>query len=282
MNGFTEFFQSPLMVLVVALVLGGFGVVLLVPHAWRRWRVLGWASAAASAFLLGASLPALEGSVRQALFWLGAGTTAAAALATISFRSPAYSALAFAATLLGTASLFLLQGAQFLAVATVIVYAGAIVVTFLFVLMLAQPQGHAPYDRISWGRLPIVLAAGVGIVAVGGVMHLTARSLSSIPSISSIASTDADSAAADADSAEDRTASAAPSAAGYDQPNEHVARLGGQLFSIHLVSLEVAGTLLLAALVGTVAMLIQARSTSQEPSTEVADDAAASEGGADA
>jgi NADH-quinone oxidoreductase subunit J len=272
-NGFTEFFQSPLVVLFVALVLGGFGVVLLVPHTWRRWRILGWASAAASAFLLGASLPALDGGVRQALFWLGSGATAAAALATISFRSPAYSALAFAATLLGTASLFLLQGAQFLAVATVIVYAGAIVVTFLFVLMLAQPQGHAPYDRISWGRLPIVLAAGVGIVAVGGVMHLTARSLSSIPSSSSIPSIDSSSAESAA------SATTAPSAAGYDQPNEHVARLGGQLFSIHLVSLEVAGTLLLAALVGAVAMLIQARSASDEPSAE---DAAASEGGADA
>jgi NADH-quinone oxidoreductase subunit J len=259
-NGFTEFFQSPLMVLVVTLVLGGLGVVLLVPHTWRRWRVLGWASAAASAFLLGASLPALDEIARQLLFWLGAGTTAAAALATISFRSPAYSALAFAVTLLGTASLFLLQGAQFLAVATV-----------LFVLMLAQPQGHEYYDRISWGRLPIVLAAGIAMVVVGGVMQLAARSLSSIPPISStssIASTDAESAAADADSAEDRTASAAPSAAGYDQPNEHVARLGGQLFSIHLVSLEVAGTLLLAALVGTVAMLIQARSPSQDRSTD--------------
>jgi NADH-quinone oxidoreductase subunit J len=278
-NGFVEFFQSPLMVLVVALVLGGFGVVLLVPHTWRRWRILGWASAAASAFLLGASLPALDGGVRQALFWLGSGATAAAALATISFRSPAYSALAFAATLLGTASLFLLQGAQFLAVATVIVYAGAIVVTFLFVLMLAQPQGHAPYDRISWGRLPIVLAAGVGIVAVGGVMHLTARSLSSIPSSSSIPSISSISSIDSSRAESAASATTAPSAAGYDQPNEHVARLGGQLFSIHLVSLEVAGTLLLAALVGAVAMLIQARSASDEPSAE---DAAASEGGADA
>ena len=279
MNGFVEFFQSPLMVLVVALVLGGFGVVLLVPHTWRRWRILGWASAAASAFLLGASLPALDGGVRQALFWLGSGATAAAALATISFRSPAYSALAFAVTLLGTASLFLLQGAQFLAVATVIVYAGAIVVTFLFVLMLAQPQGHAPYDRISWGRLPIVLAAGVGIVAVGGVMHLTARSLSSIPSSSSIPSISSISSIDSSRAESAASATTAPSAAGYDQPNEHVARLGGQLFSIHLVSLEVAGTRLLAALVGAVAMLIQARSASDEPSAE---DAAASEGGADA
>ncbi len=54
-------------------------------------------------------------------------------------------------SLLGTAGLFLFQGAQFLSIATVAVYAGAIVVTFLFVLMLAQPEGHAFYDRIGWG-----------------------------------------------------------------------------------------------------------------------------------
>jgi NADH-quinone oxidoreductase subunit J len=50
--------------------------------------------------------------------------------------------------------LFLLQGAQFLGVATVAVYVGAIVVTFLFVLMLAQPEGHAYFDRVSWGITP--------------------------------------------------------------------------------------------------------------------------------
>ena len=41
------------------------------------------------------------------------------------------------------AAIFMLQGAQFLGVATIVVYAGAILVTFLFVLMLAQPRGNA-------------------------------------------------------------------------------------------------------------------------------------------
>ena len=77
--------------------------------------------------------------------------TVASAAATIASRSPVYSAIWFAVSLLGTAGLLLLQGAQFLGIATVAVYAGAIVVTFLFVLMLAQPEGHAYYDRVSWG-----------------------------------------------------------------------------------------------------------------------------------
>ena len=56
------------------------------------------------------------------------------------------------------------SGAQFLGVATIVVYAGAILVTFLFVLMLAQPQGHAFYDRVSWEAL---VSAAVGAVMIG-------------------------------------------------------------------------------------------------------------------
>ena len=62
-------------------------------------------------------------------------------MATVTFRNPVYCAIWFGLSLLGTAGLFLFHGAQFLAVATVVVYAGAILVTFLFVLMLAQPEG---------------------------------------------------------------------------------------------------------------------------------------------
>src|SRR5262249_20976697 len=56
------------------------------------------------------------------------------------------------AVVLSTAGLFLEAGAQFLAAGTVIVYAGAIIVTFLFVIMLAQMEGRAPYDRAA--RMP--------------------------------------------------------------------------------------------------------------------------------
>ena len=64
-------------------------------------------------------------------------------------RNPIYSALWFASVVLSTAGLFLLAGAQFLAAGTVIVYAGAIIVTFLFVIMLAQMEGKADYDRAA-------------------------------------------------------------------------------------------------------------------------------------
>ena len=80
-------------------------------------------------------------------------------------RSPIYSAIWFAVSLLGTAGLLIDHQAQFLGVATVVVYAGAIVVTFLFVVMLAQPDGHHTYDRLSWGRL-----AKPAMITCGGVL----------------------------------------------------------------------------------------------------------------
>ena len=95
--------------------------------------------------------------------------TVVSAAAAVTFRSPLYCAIWFGQSLLGTAGLFFLTGAQFLAVATVVVYAGAILVTFLFVLMLAQPEGKAPYDRVSWEAL---LSAVTGIVIVG-VLSMT-------------------------------------------------------------------------------------------------------------
>ena len=73
----------------------------------------------------------------------------AGGLLTITSRNPIHSALWFASVVLSTSGLFLLAGAQFLAAGTVIVYAGAIIVTFLFVIMLAQMEGRATYDRAA-------------------------------------------------------------------------------------------------------------------------------------
>ncbi len=86
------------------------------------------------------------------LFYVLTVITLVSAVATISMENAVYAAIWFALSLLGTAGLFFFQGAQFVAVATIVVYAGAIVVTLLFVIMLAQPDGQATYDRISWAR----------------------------------------------------------------------------------------------------------------------------------
>ncbi len=118
---------------------------------------------------------------------------------------------------------------QFLAAATIVVYAGAIVVTFLFVLMLAQPRGDAYYDRVSWEGL---LAAATGAVLLA-ILSLTIGKLG----LNQVAGPAADALASNV------------------LTPEHVARLGGELFGRHLIAVEVAGTLLLVALVGATAVV---------------------------
>jgi NADH-quinone oxidoreductase subunit J len=70
------------------------------------------------------------------LFWLLAVIALIAAVSMILQRNPVYSALFLIITLLSLAGLFLLLSAHFLAVIQIIVYAGAIMVLFLFVIML--------------------------------------------------------------------------------------------------------------------------------------------------
>jgi NADH-quinone oxidoreductase subunit J len=70
------------------------------------------------------------------LFWLLAVVALTAAVSMIIQRNPVHSALFLIITLLSLAGLFLLLRAHFLAVIQVIVYAGAIMVLFLFVIML--------------------------------------------------------------------------------------------------------------------------------------------------
>ncbi|MGE3316800.1 MAG: NADH-quinone oxidoreductase subunit J [Planctomycetaceae bacterium] len=85
--------------------------------------------------------------VPDILFYFFAAAAIVSAVNMITNTNPVYAALWFALVTLSVCGLFLLQSAPFLAAATVIVYAGAIIVTFLFVIMLARQAGSAEYDR---------------------------------------------------------------------------------------------------------------------------------------
>ena len=87
----------------------------------------------------------------------------------ITSRKPVYAALWFAMVTFSTCGLFLLQSAPFLAAATIIVYAGAIIVTFLFVMMLAQQAGATTYDQRA--REPL-LAAVAAFLLLGALIYV--------------------------------------------------------------------------------------------------------------
>jgi NADH:ubiquinone oxidoreductase subunit 6 (subunit J) len=89
----------------------------------------------------------------------------------VTQRNPARAALAFALVVLSTCGLFLLLAAPFLMAATVIVYAGAIIVTFLFVLMLAQQEGPSDADQRSREPLLVCLTGFLLLGALLLVLH---------------------------------------------------------------------------------------------------------------
>lgn len=242
-----------------SVVLGALALILLMPGTSRRLRQLGLVVGAFALVSLAAGLAPIAGVGARVTFWVMGGLTVVAAAATIASRSPVYSAIWFAVSLLGTAGLFMMQNAQFLSVATVVVYAGAIVVTLLFVVMLAQPEGHDTYDRISWGPLAkpavivtVALLAGTLVGSLAGVRNLDPQGTRTGLSRGSMATVTGGGSGAKSVNAK------SASATGPDS-SSHMALLGSELFSRHLIAVEVAGTLLLVALVGAVAIVIQGR-----------------------
>lgn len=227
------------------------GLALLLPRGSRRGGALGAVLTTAALGLFAAQFRLLQDWVSDAVFFVMAGVTVVSAVGAVTMRSPVYCAIWFALSLMGTAGLFFFQGAQFLGVATVVVYAGAILVTFLFVLMLSNPEGRSLYDRLSWEA---GMSAAAGAVMVGLLTWTTAETVFLAPSVPPPKSALGGVAPAPIAT----KATPAEAAAGVLAPN-HVERLGAELFSKHLLAVEAGGTLLLAALVGAVAIVAHGR-----------------------
>src|SRR2546427_10122986 len=107
------------------------------------------------------------------IFWAFAGLAVLSALACITRRSPVASALWLVVTLFSLAALFVLLDAQFIAVLQVLVYAGAIMVLFLFVIMLLNLGRPGPTDLKGPAGLGVgVLLAGLLLVQLLGLRRV--------------------------------------------------------------------------------------------------------------
>lgn len=174
-----EFVANPVfMYLCVAL--GGIGVAVALPRPRATPQILGALLAVAG---LGGAFLALglkAGADRPGFyFYLFAFIALGSALRVITHPRPVYAALYFILTIISSSALYLMLGAEFMAFALVIIYAGAILITYLFVIMLAEqtPEGQevgvaSEYDR--YAREPVV-AAAVGFVLLALLSGLMAR-----------------------------------------------------------------------------------------------------------
>ena len=103
------------------------------------------------------------------LFYIFAAITVLAALNMVLQRTPVYSALSLIVVLCSLAVVYLLLGAEFMAVIQVIVYAGAIMVLFVFVIMLLNAGHETPSHRsrlAKWLGVPIIGAFLVEMLMV--------------------------------------------------------------------------------------------------------------------
>lgn len=122
---------------------------------------------------------------REILFLIFGAITLSAAVRMITHSRPVYSALYFVMVVLSSAGLLLLLEAEFMAFALIIVYAGAILITYMFVLMLAQQASDSEhiddvpiYDRVS--RDPGA-AVVVGFILAGTLISSTLMGLPQLP-----------------------------------------------------------------------------------------------------
>lgn len=103
------------------------------------------------------------------LFLVLALVSIAAALGMLLSRSAVYSALFLILNFLTIAIFYLLLNAPFLAMAQITVYAGAIMVLFLFVIMLLGPRPIEGEQQIAWQR---PLAFTLGVIMVGELVYI--------------------------------------------------------------------------------------------------------------
>ncbi len=153
------------------------------------------------------------------LFILFGAIAVCGAIMVVTRKHPMASALYLILTLFAVAALFVLRQAHFLAAIQVIVYAGAVVVLFVFVIMLINvPENRLPVERATAVRVLGVVAAGLLLLESA----VLARRLSM------------------------------PKAPGPEVGT--VEAVGRALFTDYLLAFEVTSVLLLAAVIGAIAL----------------------------
>jgi NADH-quinone oxidoreductase subunit J len=159
--------------------------------------------------------------MEQVVFFYFASVIAVAAMLVVALRNPVYSALSLLIMFFHVAGLYVTLHAEFLAAVQIIVYAGAILVLYLFVVMLLSLKQDERYHR-QWPMAAFVgLSLGIEAIVLTAMPH--------------------------------RTTPAAP--IGAETTIEHLGNteaIGDVLYTTYLFPFEVASLILLVAMIGAI------------------------------
>ncbi len=168
------------------------------------------------------------------LFYVFAFVAIAAALMVITRRNPVHSALFLVVVFFNTAGLWMLAEAEFLAISLVLVYVGAVMVLFLFVIMMLDVD-------LAAMRAGFVKNLPVGIVVA--LLMLVEMVVVLSPGHFGL----------------DKYAAPSPAPADYN----NTAALGLSLFTEHLYALEIAAVILLVAMIAAIGLTLRKRPTTK-------------------
>ena len=111
-------------------------------------------------------------NITQILFWLLSVTALFSAVMMVTSKNPVYSVLWLIITFFTISGHYILLNAQFLAIVNIIVYAGAIMVLFLFVIMLMNLNNASEPQKNKWLKLAGAVAGGsLLLVLVAALRH---------------------------------------------------------------------------------------------------------------
>jgi NADH-quinone oxidoreductase subunit J len=177
----------------------------------------------------------------KVVYWCFAGWAIVSALLTITRTNPIASVMWLVSTMFALAGVFVLHNAQFIAAIQVLVYAGAVMVLFLFAVMLLNLEG-TPRD---WKRWPLWLLA-LGVTVVLGAQLVALRGYTPTRLAEDVSTMPSPDPALVFPEGQAAIASA--------QEHGVVGVVARPLFESYLVPFEITSVLLLAAVVGAVVL----------------------------
>jgi len=174
-----------------------------------------------------------------AIFYAFAAVLLAAGLAVITARNPVHGALALVLAFFTAAAIWLLLRAEFLAIALVVVYVGAVMVLFLFVVMMLDINLERVREGF-WRNLPLALV--VGGILVAEMIAVLADRYFGVPRPRELAAT-------------------------YSNTKE----LGRVLYTQYAYAFEIAAVILLVAIIAAIALTLRRRKDTrkQDPAEQV-------------